>query len=57
LQIFDFTRLAQALNGVDLTTICLHSERQTAASDLAIDPHRASAADTMLATEVRAFES
>ena len=56
LQIGDRTGVGQALDRLHLRAVALHGEHQTAADDLAVEQHRAGAADAMLAADMGAGE-
>ena len=56
LQVGDLARVRQALDGLDLGAVACAGEHQAAAHDRAVDPHRAGAADAVLAADVRAGE-
>ena len=57
LQVRDLAGLGQALDGDDLGPVGLHGQHQAAAHHRAIHPHRAGAADAVLAAQMRTGEA
>src|SRR5262249_5841877 len=49
----ELVALRQPLDGADRPTLCLHREHQTGAYRLAVEQHRAGAADPVLAADMR----
>jgi hypothetical protein len=47
-----FRQSRQSFNGQDLSSVCLHSEEETRANGLAVEKHGATAANSLLATQV-----
>ena len=54
LQRIQFVAVGKAFDGADLFALGLHREHQTRAHRIAVDQHRAGAADTVLAADMRA---
>src|SRR5690606_6655830 len=57
LQMHELTGVGEALDRVDLRTVCLNREHEAPAHHLAIEPYRAGTANTLLAADVRAGEA
>ncbi len=56
LPIGDGAGIGKALDSLHLGAVALHREHQTAADDLAVEQHRAGAADAVLAADMGAGE-
>ena len=54
LQVGDLAAIGQAFDGLDRGAVALHRQHQAAAHDLAVHPHRAGAADAVLAADMAA---
>ena len=57
LQVGDLPAVGDALDRDHLGAVGLHRQHQAAAHDRAVDPHRAGAADAVLAPDMRAGEA
>jgi hypothetical protein len=53
LQIGDFAAVGQSFDGFDGCAVRLHRQHQAGPNDLAVDPHRAGAANPVLAADMR----
>src|SRR5439155_849122 len=57
LQVRDVARIRYALDSLDTCAVALHGEREATAHDFAVQAHRASPADAMLAADMAAGEA
>ena len=57
LQVGDLAGVGHAFDGLDLGAVALHREHETAAHHLAVHPHRAGAADAVLAADMAAGQA
>src|SRR5258705_5389822 len=53
LEVGDLAAVGQSFNGYDRCAVCLHRQHQAGTNDLTVDAYRASAANPMLATDMR----
>ena len=53
LEVGDLATIGQSFNGYDRRAVCLHRQHQAGTNDLAVDAHRACAANPMLAADMR----